>query len=45
MGAENALKHPYFAPLPRKLFELPDGKYAAINYPHLFVQILYNFVF
>lgn len=26
MGAEDALNHPYFAPLPRKLFELPDGK-------------------
>lgn len=25
MGAEEALNHPYFAPLPRKLFELPDG--------------------
>lgn len=25
MGAEDALSHPYFAPLPRKLFELPDG--------------------
>lgn len=25
MGAEDALNHPYFAPLPRKLFELPDG--------------------
>ncbi|XP_055323897.1 cyclin-dependent kinase 14 isoform X4 [Sitodiplosis mosellana] len=24
MGAEDALNHPYFAPLPRKLFELPD---------------------
>lgn len=26
IGAEDALSHPYFAPLPRKLFELPDGK-------------------
>lgn len=26
MGAEEALSHPYFAPLPRKLYELPDGK-------------------
>lgn len=25
IGAENALNHSYFAPLPRKLFELPDG--------------------
>lgn len=29
MGAEDALNHPYFAPLPRKLFELPDGKGEA----------------
>lgn len=26
IGAEEALSHPYFAPLPTKLFELPDGK-------------------
>lgn len=25
IGAEDALNHSYFAPLPRKLFELPDG--------------------
>lgn len=25
IGAENALRHPYFAPLPKKLYELPDG--------------------
>lgn len=25
IGAEEALNHSYFAPLPRKLFELPDG--------------------
>lgn len=30
MGAEDALNHPYFAPLPRKLFELPDGNYLII---------------
>jgi cyclin-dependent kinase 14 len=27
IGAEAALKHPYFAQLPRKLYELPDGKF------------------
>lgn len=27
IGAEEALNHPYFAPLPRKLYELPDGKF------------------
>jgi cyclin-dependent kinase 14 len=26
IGAEDALRHPYFAALPKKLFELPDGK-------------------
>jgi cyclin-dependent kinase 14 len=26
IGAEAALKHPYFAQLPRKLYEIPDGK-------------------
>lgn len=26
IGAEEALRHPYFASLPRKLYELPDGK-------------------
>lgn len=33
IGAEDALSHPYFAPLPPKLFELPDGEcvnFAAI---------------
>lgn len=27
VGAEEALQHPYFAPLPPKLFELPDGNF------------------
>lgn len=27
IGAEAALKHPYFAQLPRKLYEIPDGNY------------------
>lgn len=35
MGAEDALNHPYFAPLPRKLFELPDGN------KNVFVCILF----
>lgn len=30
IGAEGALRHPYFAPLPPKLFELPDGKRTRI---------------
>lgn len=25
IGAEDGLSHPYFAPLPKKLYELPDG--------------------
>lgn len=32
VGAENALTHAYFAPLPRKLYELPDGKLYALLY-------------
>lgn len=31
IGAEEALTHPYFAPLPKKLYELPDGNYL-INF-------------
>lgn len=31
IGAEDALSHPYFAPLPRKLFELPDGELAFVE--------------
>ncbi|CAD7003089.1 unnamed protein product [Ceratitis capitata] len=30
VGAEEALQHPYFAPLPRKLYELPDEHYKLI---------------
>lgn len=26
VGAENGLLHPYFATLPKKLYELPDGE-------------------
>lgn len=29
IGADEALMHPYFAQLPRKLFELPDGEFFA----------------
>lgn len=32
IGAEEALKHPYFAPLPKKLYELPDGEWFFFNY-------------
>lgn len=31
IGADEALQHPYFAQLPKKLYELPDGK-TAFNY-------------
>lgn len=31
IGAEDALNHSYFAPLPRKLFELPDGKNVVLQ--------------
>lgn len=27
LGADEALRHPYFKGLPQKLLELPDGKY------------------
>lgn len=27
IGAEEALRHRYFSPLPRKLYELPDGEF------------------
>jgi cyclin-dependent kinase 14 len=29
IGAENALQHPYFAQLPKKLYELPDGEFSV----------------
>lgn len=32
IGAEEALRHPYFASLPRKLYELPDGKLIIYDY-------------
>lgn len=32
IGAEEALTHPYFAPLPKKLYELPDGKCLMTNF-------------
>lgn len=31
IGAEDALIHTYFAPLPKKLFELPDGELFFID--------------
>lgn len=35
IGAEEALRHPYFASLPRKLYELPDGKnFVKLCSPH-----------
>lgn len=42
IGAEEALTHPYFAPLPKKLYELPDG-----NYKHIFkfFSISFNYFF
>lgn len=27
IGAEKGLTHPYFAQLPKKLYELPDGEF------------------
>jgi hypothetical protein len=31
IGAEDALLHQYFDPLPKKLLELPDGKLKSPN--------------
>jgi cyclin-dependent kinase 14 len=31
VGAENGLLHPYFAQLPKKLYELPDGEFSLEN--------------
>lgn len=31
IGAEEALQHPYFAQLPKKLYELPDGRNFKSN--------------
>lgn len=28
IGADDGLLHPYFAQLPKKLYELPDGKFC-----------------
>ena len=30
IGAEDALRHRYFSPLPHKLYELPDGKFLIL---------------
>lgn len=39
IGAEKALEHQYFAALPKKLYELPDGK----NFNIQFVTEFQNF--
>lgn len=31
VGAENGLLHPYFAQLPKKLYELPDGEFKLLE--------------
>lgn len=32
ISADEALRHPYFAPLPKKLYELPDGRIKLIEF-------------
>lgn len=44
MGAEDALNHQYFAPLPRKLFELPDGRENRLFHHH-FIEFVQKFIF
>jgi len=34
LGADDALQHPYFAQLPKKLYELPDGESWKIELVH-----------
>lgn len=40
IGAEDALSHSYFAPLPRKLYELPDGNLFFFFVLNLFINYL-----
>ena len=46
IGAEEALKHPYFAPLPKKLYELPDGLliYLFLLYCYYYIYLIIYFV-
>lgn len=37
IGADDALIHPYFAQLPRKLFEIPDGELVSILFLTYFI--------
>jgi cyclin-dependent kinase 14 len=36
VGADDGLLHPYFAQLPKKLYELPDGKFIHCFYDDRF---------
>lgn len=36
ISSADALKHPYFNPLPKKLYELPDGKQLNISWTKLY---------
>lgn len=45
IGADEALRHPYFAPLPKKLFELPDGEILFFLIEiEIFNNILFSFL-
>lgn len=40
IGAEEALRHRYFSPLPRKLYELPDGEFYFTTLSYLLIYVL-----
>jgi hypothetical protein len=39
IGAEEALRHRYFSPLPRKLYELPDGEFCFTTLSYLLTYV------
>jgi hypothetical protein len=39
IGAEEALRHHYFSPLPRKLYELPDGEFYFTTLSYLLTYV------
>lgn len=38
IGADEGLQHPYFAQLPKKLYELPDGEQFILKYFYVYVN-------
>ena len=39
IGAEEALRHRYFSPLPHKLYELPDGEFYFTTLSYLLIYV------